>query len=131
MRLGWQVLPEFRVVQQQSDENTLHKLQQYFGFGKVTINREDHHGIRKEFRVRGLKNLNQLVLFFQDHPLQTRTKKQSFEMFSKIIQMMNNKEHLTREGLEKIAKMISEMNRKPRLRYLDSSETTRRTLNNY
>ena len=127
MSLGWQVLPEFRVVQNQFDENVLYKIQAYFGFGNVTLNRKDQHGIRKEFRVRGLENLNKLVLFFQKYPLQTKTKKHSYKIFSEIIEMMNRKEHLTQEGLDKIAKMVSEMNRKPRLKYLESSETTRRT----
>ena len=125
MTLGWQVLPEFRIVQKKDDEQVLHKIQKYFGFGKVTLNREDKHGIRKEFRVRGLKNLNELIQFFQKHPLHTSTKKHNFETFSRIIQMMNNKEHLNREGLDKIAKMISKMNRKPKLKYLESSETIR------
>ena len=38
---------------------------------------------------------------------------------------MNNKEHLTKNGLDKIANIISEMNRKPRLKFLESSETIR------
>ena len=42
---------------------------------------------------------------------------------------MNNKEHLTKEGLDKIAKFISEMNRKPKLKYLESPETIRQTTN--
>src|SRR3989344_1710367 len=54
MALGWQVLPEFRVVQHQRDEKILYKIKNYFGFGDIYIN----HGDRKEFRVRGLENLN-------------------------------------------------------------------------
>ena len=127
MSLGWQVLPEFRVVQNQFDEIVLYKIQKYFGFGKVTVNRKDNHGIRKEFRVRGLENLNRLVIFFQKYPLQTKTKIQSFEIFSKVIEMMNHKEHVTQEGLDKIAIMVSNMNQKPRLKYLESSETIRQT----
>ena len=127
MSLGWQVLPEFRVVQNQQDEIVLHRIHEHFGFGKVTVNRKDKHGIRKEFRVRGLKNLKKLVEFFQKNPLQTDTKKQSFESFAKVIDLMNDKKHLTKDGLDEIAKIVSEMNRKPNLRYLESSETTRRT----
>ncbi len=41
--------------------------------------------------------------------------------------MMNSKEHLTKKGLDKIAKLISEMNRKPNPKYLESSETIRQT----
>jgi hypothetical protein len=50
MTLRLQVLPEFRVVQHQRDEQVLYQLQNYFGFGQVTRN----HGDRKEFRVREL-----------------------------------------------------------------------------
>jgi hypothetical protein len=64
MSLGWQVLPEFRVVQHEKDESVLNNIRNHFGFGTVMINRTDHHGTRKEFRVRGLENLNKVVDFF-------------------------------------------------------------------
>ena len=127
MSLGWQVLPEFRVVQHQRDEQALYKLQEYFGFGKIKVNRKDHYGVRKEFRVRGLKNLNQLVKFFKEYPLQTVTKRRSFDTFSKVIEIMNKGEHLTKDGLDKIAMLVSKMNQKPNLKYLESSETIRQT----
>lgn len=122
MSLGWQVLPEFRIVQHEKDELVLHKIKEYFGFGDININRRDKHGTRKEFRVRGLENLNNLTKFFKKYPLQT-SKKKNFEIFSEVIGLMNNKEHLRKEGLDKIAKLISEMNRKPTIEYLKSSET--------
>jgi hypothetical protein len=124
MSLGWQVLPEFRIVQHEKDEMLLHKIRDYFDFGSVTINRTDFHGTRKEFRVRGLNNLNKIVDFFNKNQLQT-SKRKDFKIFSEVIKLMNNQEHLTREGLDKIAKLISEMNRKPQLKYLESSETER------
>ena len=127
MSLGWQVLPEFRIVQHEKDEDVLYKIKNYFGFGNVKINRTDHHGTRKEFRVRGLENLNKLIKFFNENSLKT-SKKKDFEIFSKIIQLMNNKTHLTKKGLDKIAKLISRMNRKPKLKYLESSETIRQKL---
>ncbi len=117
MSLGWQVLPEFRVVQHQRDEQILRELKEYFGFGSVTVN----HGDRKEFRVRGLDNLNKLSRFFKNHPLKT-SKQKNFELFSKILELMNNDEHLSREGLVKIANLASRMNRQVQ-RYLESSET--------
>ena len=117
MSLGWQVLPEFRVVQHQRDELILLKLKRYFGFGSVTVN----HGDRKEFRVRGLDNLNKLSRFFKNHPLKT-SKQKNFELFSKILELMNTDEHLSREGLVKITNLASRMNRQVQ-RYLESSET--------
>ena len=126
MTLGWQVLPEFRIVQHEKDESLLYKIKDYFGFGDVKINRIDHHGTRKEFRVRGLENLNKIIKFFEENKLNT-SKKKDFEIFSQVIILMNNKEHLTKQGLDKIANLISQMNRKPKIKYLESSETTRQT----
>ncbi len=125
MSLGWQVLPEFRIVQHERDENVLYKIKDYFGFGKVTINRRDNTSVRKEFRVRGLDNLNKLIQFFNEHPLQTSSKRKNFKIFSEVMTIMNNKEHLTKQGLDKIAKLISTMNRHPNISYLKSSETIR------
>jgi len=123
MSLGWQVLPEFRVVQHQRDEGTLHQIREFFGLGVVTRN----HGDRMEFRARGMENLNKIIEFFKKHPFKTSAKQRSFEQFCQVIKMMDNKEHLTREGLDKIASIAAEMNRKPRLKYLESSETIRQT----
>ena len=121
MSVGYQVLPEFRVVQHQRDEKLLYRFQDYFGFGQVVVN----HGKRKEFRVRGIKNLNKIVTFFTKNSLRT-SKRFDFLLFSQIILMMNNKEHLRREGLEKIAKLASQMNRQV-TRQIESPETLRQT----
>jgi hypothetical protein len=126
MSLGWQVLPEFRIVQHEKNESVLHEIKNYFGFGNVRINRSDHHGTRKEFKVRGLYNLNEIVNFFKKNKLNT-SKRRDFEIFAEVIEMMNDKKHLTVQGLNKIAKLASEMNRKPKIKYLESSETTRST----
>lgn len=126
MSLGWQVLPEFRIVQHSKDEQVLQRVKEYFGFGDVKINRTDRHGTRKEFRARGLDNLNKIVKFFNENNLIT-SKRKDFKIFSEVIELMNKKEHLTKEGLDKIAKLISEMNRKPKIKYLESSETARST----
>lgn len=120
MTLGWQVLPEFRIVQHQRDETVLQGIKSFFGFGDICRN----HGDRKEFRVRGLDNLNKLVQFFKKYPLQT-SKKRSFELFSEVIELMNKRQHLTREGLRNIANLASQMNRKVK-RHLESPETIRR-----
>jgi hypothetical protein len=119
MTLGWQVLPEFRIVQHQRDEQVLIKLNEFFGFGSVKVN----HGDRKELRIRGKKNLTKIVEFFEKYPLKT-SKKKNFKLFSKVVTMMNNGEHLTEKGLEKIANLASSMNRNVK-RNLESSETIR------
>ena len=110
MSLGFQILPEFRVVQHQRDKKILFEFKKYFGFGKICKNHDD----RKEFRVRGIKNLNSIVKFFKTHTLKT-TKQKNFELFSKVIEIMNKNEHLTKKGFERIIKISSTMNRKSRI----------------
>jgi hypothetical protein len=124
MSTGWQVLPEFRIVQHQKNEAILIRLQRFFNAGKVVVN----HGTRKELRIRRLDDLRKVVAFFTQHQLQTR-KREDFEKFAQILSIMERNEHLTREGLTKIAKLTWRMNRKRKPRYLVSSETIRQKPN--
>ena len=120
MSIGWQVLPEFRIVQHERDESVLEELQQFFQAGKVVTN----HGARKELRIRKLNDLRNVVLFFKQHQLRTE-KKKNFEIFAKILELMEHKKHLTVEGLTDIANLCWSMNRKIKPRFLESSETLR------
>ncbi len=120
MTTGWQVLPEFRIVQHQSNEAILNRLQQFFGAGRVVVN----HDTRKELRIRKLEDLGKVVAFFNKHQLQTK-KRNDFEIFSEILSLMDSKEHLTAQGLTKIARLCWKMNRKVKPKYLESSETVR------
>ena len=106
MKIGWQVLPEFRVVQHQKDVAILKQLQEFFGFGQITTN----HGDRKELRIRGLKQLLEVVAFFRAHPLRT-VKRSSFDCFAQVIDMMEDGDHLTEKGLERVRQLASRMNR--------------------
>jgi len=122
MTLGWQVLPEFRLVQHKKNIFVLKKVQELFGYGVITRN----HGDRFELRVRKIGDLKKLIEFFQQNPLMT-TKKDDFNLFKKIIYLMDKKEHLKEEELKAIAKLSSEMNRKIKPKFLESSETIRPT----
>ena len=106
MKLGWHVLPEFRVVPHEKDITILEQLRRFFGFGQVTTN----HGDRKELRIRGIEQLNKVVEFFNGHPLKT-VKRSNFESFAEVIDIMNRGEHLTEEGLQRIKHPAGQMNR--------------------
>ena len=106
MTSGFQVLPEFTVVQHQRDIQLLHALKKFFGCGVVRTN----HGDRMAYRVRGLDHLNERVVpFFEQHPLKSK-KRIDFIKFRKILQLMNKGEHLKPEGIERIRTMASTMN---------------------
>ena len=121
MSTGWQVLPEFRIVQHSRDEALLNELQRFFQAGRVVVN----HGNRKELRIRKLDELKEVTTFFENHPLNTK-KQRDFELFREVLRLMKDRKHLTEEGLEKIANLCWQMNRKVKPRYLESSETLRR-----
>lgn len=105
MSVGYQVLPEFRVVQHQRDIQVLYALKRFFGCGTVRRNHED----RYELRIRKIECLKKVVEFFQKHPLKTK-KNVDLRKFSKIIKMMEEGRHLTKEGLIEIVQIALEMN---------------------
>ena len=106
--LGYQVLPEFTVVQHKRDVQVLHALKDYFGCGVVRVN----HGDRMVYRVRGHKDLQEhIVPFFIAHSLKTK-KNVDFIKFRHVVSKMTAGEHLTPEGLEEIRAITEQMNRK-------------------
>ena len=107
MKTGFQVLPEFTVVQHERDVQLLFALKAFFGCGVVRSN----HGDRMAFRVRGQEHLLQrIVPFFEEHPLKSK-KRVDFEKFRSILRMMEAGDHLTAVGVERIRTIASQMNR--------------------
>ena len=107
MSTGYQVLPEFTVVQHARDVKVLHGLKSYFGCGVVRKN----HGDRMAYRVRKREHLlERIVPFFMKHPLKTQ-KRLEFLKFRKVLLRMEKDEHLTQEGLTAIRAIAAQMNR--------------------
>jgi hypothetical protein len=108
MTAGFQVLPEFTVVQHERDVQILHALKSYFGCGVVRKN----NGDRMAYRVRGHEHLSKnIVPFFEKHLLKSR-KRVDFVKFREIVILMGRGEHLTSDGVEHIRAIANEMNRK-------------------
>ncbi len=106
MGAGYQVLPEFTVVQHERDVQVLYALKAFFGCGVVRRNREN----RMAYRVRNITHLRERIIpFFEKHPLKTK-KRLDFLKFRRILLMMERNEHLTPEGIEKIQAIASTMN---------------------
>jgi hypothetical protein len=106
MTAGYQVLPEFRIVQHQSDVQVLFALKKFFRSGVVRKN----HDYRSELRIRKLDSLLEVVKFFEKHPLKTK-KNADFKKFARIVRWMEEEKHLTMEGLTEIIRTASLMNR--------------------
>ena len=107
LKIGYQVLPEFRVVQHKRDIKLLHALKDFFQAGVVRRN----HDERFELRIRKLETLEKTIIpFFQTNELKTQ-KRFDFQKFSEIIRMMTMNDHLTIRGLIRIIDVASKMNR--------------------
>jgi hypothetical protein len=111
MTIGYQVLPEFTIVQHQRDVQLLHTIKAFFDCGVVRKN----HGDRMAYRVRGLQHLTTIIVpFFEKHLLQT-TKQFDFLKFRQVMTKIQAGDHLTLNGIEEIRKIKEQMNHgKPR-----------------
>lgn len=129
-RLGWQVFPEFVITQGSKSRASLELCKQFFGCGNIFENRrnDNHRESLLRYCVRSVSDLRERIIpFFKKYQLRTE-KKRDFEKFYQILELMETKHHLHRDGVTKIATIISQMNRKSKPRFLESSETTCRTL---
>ena len=107
MSAGFQVLPEFTIVQHERDVQLLHAIKSYFGCGVVRRN----HGDRMAYRVRSKEHLlERIVPFFTQNPLKTK-KHLDFLKFRRVLLMMEAGDHLTAEGVEEIRRIAAQMNR--------------------
>ena len=107
MTAGFQVLPEFTVVQHERDVQVLYALKSYFGCGVVRKN----HDNRMAYRVRNLNHLLvNIIPFFEKHPLKTK-KRVDFQKFRRILLMMDKGVHLTSDGIDEIRRIAGQMNR--------------------
>ena len=126
-RLGWQVQPDFAVVQGERSVSVLRALGEFFGCGVVSVNhRHDNH--RQDmwrFGVRRLDDLRRCIVpFFEANPLRT-AKALDFESFAVVVSMMSRGDHLTMEGLSRIGDIAATTNRRRPSRIAESSEAIR------
>ncbi|MEA2902041.1 MAG: hypothetical protein QOH36_1928 [Actinomycetota bacterium] len=126
-RLGWQVQPEFTVVQGERSVQVLHELKSFFGCGRVGRNgRHDNH--REDLYRYNVRSLDDLVIriipFFEAYPLRT-AKRDEFGRFAGVVRLMIERRHLTMAGLIEIAHIAQTMNHRKPSRFLESSEAIR------
>lgn len=127
-KTGWQVFPEFIITQGAKSKDVLSLFKSYFGCGHVYLNRRFDNHIEDLYRycVRSLKDLNKSIIpFFIRNELRS-AKAKDFKIFCKIMDKINQRNHLTIDGLYEIAILASQMNRKIKSKFLESSLTIRR-----
>ena len=98
-KIGYYVNPGFIISIHKKDEELLRRIQAFFG-GIGVISPQNKESV--QYRVGSLKDLNDKIIpHFDKYPLISK-KQADFILFKKIINLLNNKEHLTIEGLQKI-----------------------------
>jgi len=105
--LGYRIRLKFIISQNVRDVMVIKGLKDYFNCGDVILDSQNmsHYVIRKT------SNTSDLILpFFAKYPLQS-TKSADFADFCEVANIIKNKAHLTQEGLERINRIKSGMNR--------------------
>jgi len=104
-KLGEAVKLSFIITQHIRDEYLMKSLIEYLGCGNVNLNRNTF-----DFKVTKFSSLNDIIIpFFEKYPLHG-VKAKDFEDFSKTAKLVQNKTHLTAEGLNKIRNIKAGMN---------------------
>jgi hypothetical protein len=100
------VKPTFQIELHQKDKALLENIQSYLGVGNIYIN-QGHRSL--QFKVQSVKDLVLLLKHFEKYPLLTQ-KRSDYELFKQAVELMEQKEHLTSEGLAKIVALKASMN---------------------
>lgn len=105
MLLKWQVKPIFKISMHNKDINILEALQRTWGVGKIYKHSEN----ASEYRVSSLKNLRIIIDHFDKYPLITQ-KFADYLLFKQSVNLIENKAHLTTEGLLKLVSLKASLN---------------------
>ena len=110
---GWQVFPEFVITQGERSISALRLVKKFFGLGSIYINRrhDNHRENLYRYCVRSVKDLSSTIVTFFDQYLLKSDKKSDFQKFKKCLMLIEKKQHLTVEGLEKIRQIVKTMNK--------------------
>ncbi len=114
-KFGWEIRPSFSVSQNRDRAKVLQLWQRQLGCGSI---RPDNSDKTLKFEVRSLGELiTRVVPHFEEYPLLSE-KKVDWERFADVCRMMSAREHLTREGFQKILRIAGEINRSGKKKFL-------------
>ena len=98
---------KFQIGLHTKDLNLLYLLQQHLGgIGSIHLarNREIVN-----YSIDSIEDLNKLIVYLEKYPLLTQ-KAADFLLFKKAVKLVNNKAHLTVEGLYEIVNIKASIN---------------------
>lgn len=102
---GYQVQAIFQISLYNNDSTLLSQIQSYFGAGKIC-----KHGKNSVYlRVTSSKDLRVIISHFDKYPLSSQ-KRADYELFKQAFELIQNKNHLTADGLKEIVSIKASMN---------------------
>jgi hypothetical protein len=105
--LGWSVRALFTMGLHSQDLALLLQIKDFFLCG-VVVKNDTRNEI--SFRVNSLQDITNIIIpHFSNYPLLTQ-KSADFKLFKQVTELMQNKAHLTTEGLQEIINIKSSMN---------------------
>lgn len=118
-RFGWVIDPVFHVTQHKSARDVLEDLQKAFNAGRIIPKTGQKNLLI--FIVDNRRQLREKVIpFFHRYPL--RIKKEDFELFSEIVEALEQKEHFTEDGFKRLVRKARSFKRARKGRYKYSLE---------
>ena len=104
----WVVTPRFEITLNSVDFNILQEIKDFFGVGSIYT--KNTQNVTSYIVTKKSDLINVIIPHFIKFPLQTQ-KRVDFELWSKILVLMKNKEHLTPEGLLKVMSLKTALNK--------------------
>ena len=108
MKLGYQVSLEFSITQHIRDKELMNKLVDFFGCGYVI----NDTTMKVQYRIRDRLDLSEKLFPFLYQNLLMTVKSLDYLDFKLVHSMLEDKIHLTQEGLDKIRSIQAGMNLK-------------------
>lgn len=104
-KIGFQVQLRFQLTQHIRDLELMKRIPDYLSSGNIYINRG-----AVDFKVIKLQDLNRIVSLFNKYPI-AGIKHLDYLDFVKALELLNNKSHLTEEGLNQLLILKDNMNK--------------------
>jgi hypothetical protein len=106
--LGYNIIVYFSIALNNKDKALLENIRLVLGAGNIFYNTNDKTYKLKVSNINALNNI--IIPFFKKYYLITQ-KRIDFELFTKIIEIINRKDHLTIKGLQEIVNIKASMNK--------------------
>ncbi len=97
--------PKFYIKLVEKDKDILCALKEFFGCGSVYFQKDTRPNHQNCFRyeVYNRDDLRKIIIpFFQKNKLKFVSKRNDFEIFCELMEMMKNEKHRTKSGLRKM-----------------------------